>query len=114
MSKDRKLKNDQGEEIRFYAIPSDPRFELWLLLHFEGITAAILDPDLSKRLKKYLPKYEKSDGDHFAKTKNHLQTAYENARQLSKNREGSQVQNPFTAVGEVVEALIELAEQPKS
>ena len=116
MSKDRKLKNDQGAEIRFCAIPSDPCFELWLLLHFEGITAAILGPDLLKRLKKeeYMPKYEKSEGDHFAKTENRLETAYKNTSRLSQNREGSRVQNPFTAVDEVVKALMELAEQSKS
>jgi len=113
MAKDRKLKNDQGERIRFYAIPSVPRFELWLFLHFEGITAEISRFDLLKKLKKHMPEYDKSEGDHFATTKGRLETAHTNASKLSQNRNGSQVQNPFTAVDEVVRALMKLAEQSK-
>lgn len=60
MAKNHKLKNDQGEPIDFYAIPSAPCFELWLFLHFEGITTEISRFDLVKKLKKYMPKYEKT------------------------------------------------------
>ena len=114
MSKNRKLENDQGEKIEFYAIPSDPCFELWLLLHFEEFTAEISRSDLLKRLKKeHLPEYEKSGGGLFAETEDRLETAYTNASRISQNRNGSQVQNPFTAVDEVVKALMKLVLQPK-
>jgi hypothetical protein len=61
IARDRKLENDQGEKIGFYAIPSSPCFELWLLLHFEDIIAEISRDDLYKRLKKHMPGYEKSE-----------------------------------------------------
>ena len=107
----RKLKNDQGEEIEFYAIPSSPCFELWLLLHFEELTTEISGRDLLKRLKKHMPKYEKSNGEHFANTKARLATAYKNVVRLSGNRSGDKIRNPFTAIGEVVTALMQLAKQ---
>ena len=113
MAKDCKLINDQGEETRFYAIPSNPCFELWLLLHFEGITVEISRHDLSKKLEEYMPEYEKSGNCHFAKTKDCLKTAYKNASRLSQNRQRSQVQNPFTAVGEVVKTLMEMVKRSK-
>ena len=89
MSKDRRLKNDQGEKINFYAIPSAPCFELWLLIHFEEITVEISRHDLIKRLKKRMSGYEKSDECVFAKTKDSLERAYINASRLSQNRKGS-------------------------
>jgi len=110
MAKKRKLKNDQGKGIEFYAIPSAPCFELWLFLHFKLHTAKISRFDLLKKLKKRLLDYEKGGGYHFVATKDRLETAYTNVKQLSQNRKGPQVQNPFTAVDEVVKALMKLAE----
>jgi len=57
-----------------------------------------------------MPEYEKGGGYHFAATKDRLETAYTNVKQLSQNRKGPQVKNPFTAVDEVVKALMKLAE----
>jgi len=108
------LKNDQGNKIGFYAIPSSPCFELWLLLHFEELTVEISASDLLKKLKKCMPEYNKSDSDHFANTEACLATAYKNVARLSGNRIGSKIKNPFTAIDEVVKALMRLAEQSKS
>jgi hypothetical protein len=109
MAKDKKLKNDQGEKINFYAIPSLPCFELWLLLHFERITISIERYDVYKRLKKYIPVYDKGEG-HFIKTESFLGTAFKNANEISKNRNGQYVKNPYTGVYEVVNVLMKLAE----
>ncbi|MDR1874892.1 MAG: RloB family protein [Synergistaceae bacterium] len=111
MSKNRTLLNDQGQKIDFLAIPSVPCFELWLFLHFEGVTSQISRFNLLKRLKKYIPGYEKSATDHFEKTKDRLETAYRNTAQLSRNRNGPIIQNPFTAVDEVMKALMNLVKQ---
>jgi len=113
IDKDKKLKNDQGEEIRFYAIPSNPCFELWLLLHFMGIATEISRPDVYKKLKKHMPGYDKGEEGHFVETKELLETAYKNADMISQNRNGSQVTNPYTAIDEVVKTLMELAKQSK-
>jgi hypothetical protein len=110
-AKDLKLTNDQGERIRFYAIPSVPCFELWLYLHFNEITTEILRSDLLKMLKKHMPEYEKNAESLFVRTKAELTSAYKNAECLADNREGSRIRNPFTAVGEVVKDLMKLTER---
>jgi hypothetical protein len=104
------LKNDQGQNILFYAIPSVPCFELWLYLHFRAITTEISRFDLLKKLKEYIPGYEKGAECLFARTKAELATAYTNIAHLAQNRNGSRIQNPFTAVDEVVKNLTKLAE----
>jgi len=38
---------------------SNPKFEYWLLLHFEDGTAVISSQDCTARLKRYLPDYDK-------------------------------------------------------
>jgi hypothetical protein len=108
-AKNEQLTNDQGEKIQFYAIPSVPCFELWLYLHFSEITSEVSRFDLLRRLKEYMPAYEKSAEGHFAQTKANLTAAYENAERLARNRNGSKIQNPFTAVDEVVKDLMKLA-----
>jgi len=36
---DNTLRNDEKKLVRFFAVPSVPCFELWLLLHFENVLA---------------------------------------------------------------------------
>jgi hypothetical protein len=112
-AKSQQLINDQGERIYFYAIPSVPCFELWLYLHFNKITTEVSRSDLLKRLKKYMPAYEKGGEGHFVRTEAKLTTAYKNAERLKQNRNGSKIQNPFTAVDEVVKDLMKLAERSR-
>jgi hypothetical protein len=112
-AKNGQFTNDQGEKIQFYAVPSVPCFELWLYLHFSEITIEILRPDLLQRLERHMPAYNKSAEGHFAQTKANLTTAYKNAERLARNRNGSKIQNPFTAVDEVVKDLMKLAEHSR-
>jgi hypothetical protein len=113
MAKNGQLTNDQGEKIQFSAIPSVPCFELWLYLHFSEMTTEISRFDLLQRLKEYMPAYDKSAEGHFARTKANLAAAYENAERLAQNRNGTKIQNPFTAVDEVVKDLMKLAKRSR-
>jgi hypothetical protein len=107
-AKNLQLTNDQGQKIHFHAIPSVPCFELWLYLHFRATTTEVSRPDLLKKLRKYIPGYEKGSKGLFNLTKANLTTAYKNAERLAQNRNGLQIQNPFTAADEVVKNLTEL------
>ncbi|MGE3777954.1 MAG: RloB family protein [Pirellulaceae bacterium] len=73
------LKNDLGRRIRFVAIPSRPCFEFWLLLHFEDVRHLIHRDEATRRLRRYLPDYEKGYGRAFADIKSELETAINRA-----------------------------------
>lgn len=54
----------------FIAITSDPRFEYWILLHFERSTQLFNQPgDVESKLKKYLPNYKKDTKGLFSEIK---------------------------------------------
>jgi hypothetical protein len=47
------------EKHNYYFALSNPCFEYWLLLHFEKTTGSLTKSSCSKRLKRYLPDYDK-------------------------------------------------------
>ena len=49
----------QGEDNRGFAL-SNPRFEYWLLLHFEAGAGISSSRECSRRLRRHLPNYDKS------------------------------------------------------
>jgi hypothetical protein len=83
-----KLLSDEEEAVPFVAITSIPCFELWLLLHFQKVTHRIHRTTVVRELKKYLPDYEKGQGGHYARTKEHLAVAYANSVELAKLQDG--------------------------
>jgi hypothetical protein len=104
-AKDQKITNDQGKKVHFFAIPSDPCFELWFTLHYREVLSEIQGPDVLKLLKKDMPEYEKNLPDMFARTEIFLENAYKNVARLAGNRNEQKITNPFTAVDEVVKKL---------
>ena len=74
-----KIKNDNGQLIQFHTIASVPNFELWLLLHFEGIQHSIHRDEVLKRLKKYIPNYHKAILNCFSITQDKLNVAFRHA-----------------------------------
>lgn len=110
---DQKYKNDLKQPIRFTAIPSIPSFELWLLLHFDCITREIHRDEVVSLLRQpnRLPGYDKGQGGHFARTRVKLPVAFDHAAQLIAERERHGNENPFTAVGELVQRLIALGDR---
>lgn len=77
------LRNDLKQPVKFVAIPSRPSFEFWLLLHFEDVQHLIHRDEALRRLKRYLPDYDKDYGQAFAETKSELQIAIDRARILA-------------------------------
>lgn len=83
-----KILNDLGEPVRFYAIASIPCFEFWLLLHFEEVQHWLHRDDVYKKLKFYLPDYEKGKDNTFSATQAYLVIAKNRAKALVQYREG--------------------------
>lgn len=92
---------------------SNPRFELWPLLHFERCTRYASGPHVAEMLKKYMKNYEKSLD--CAKLTGLTSTAVKNASALDEmhrkngNEAGS---NPSTGVWELVRDLETHAKSP--
>ena len=92
-------------------ITSTPCIELWFLLHFEYTTARLSNNSVIKRLKKYLPKYEKNI-NIFPDIKDKVYEAIDRAKrlesfQLQNNKIISMVEaNPNTEMYKIVEELI--------
>lgn len=107
-SLDRKLKNDNKQLIRFQAIASIPSFELWLLLHYEDIQAPLHRDDVMRRLKQYIPGYEKGAGRAFATTCDRLVTATQRAEALATRFTAETDPEPYTAIKDLVKLLIAL------
>lgn len=108
-----KYKNNLKLPIRFTAIPSIPCFELWLLLHFDCITREIHRDEVVSLLRQpnRLPGYDKGQGGYFARTRDKLPVAFEYAERLVAERKRHGNENPFTAVGELVQRLIALGDR---
>jgi hypothetical protein len=61
-----------------------------------------------RRLKLYLPGYEKGSGNIFAITALHLAVAIQRAEALAQHFNAHTEPEPFTAIGELVNLLIKL------
>lgn len=110
ISLNNKFKNELGEPIGFSAIPSNPCFELWLLLHFIPITTEIQRDKVLSHLKHStrLPNYKKGKNGVFQSTKERLSAAFKNSDKLTKDSSISD--NPYTAVGDLVKYLMKLSD----
>ena len=107
-SLDRKLKNDAKQFIRFEAIASVPSFELWLLLHYEDIQAPLDRDDVMRRLKQYIPTYEKGASNVFANTRASLVIAIQRSEALALKFTADSAPEPYTGIAEVVKLLTAL------
>lgn len=103
-----KLRNDAKQPVAFHAIASIPSFELWLLLHFEDIKAPLYRDEVMRRLKLYIPAYEKGASNAFTITSEHLSVATQRAERLSLRFTAHTDPKPFTAIFELVRLLITL------
>lgn len=107
-SLDGKLKNDNKQFVRFQAIASVPSFELWLLLHYEDIQRPIHRDEVMQRLKNHIPDYEKGATRAFSITRERLSVATQRAEKLAKRFNARTEHEPFTAIVDLVELLINL------
>ena len=107
-SLDGELKNDARQFIRFKAIASVPSFELWLLLHFEDIRTPLHRDELMRRLRRYLPIYDKGASGAFAATRERLPIAIERAEALAERFGPHSAPEPYTAIVMLVNLLTTL------
>jgi len=100
----------------FFAIPSVPCFEYWLLLHFNYTTAPYTSVDsvsagdaVVKELRKYWPEYQKGSRDTFNYTfnlqKDELASAKQNAVRSLAQAQQNHTDNPSTTIYLVVDYL---------
>jgi hypothetical protein len=105
---DGRLLNDLKRPVEFRAIASVPSFELWLLLHYENIQAPIHRDEVMRRLKGYIPNYDKGAIGAFAATRTQLDTATQRAEFLAQRFTPYTEPAPFTGITELVKLLISL------
>lgn len=100
--------NNDNQPITFQAIPSVPCFELWVLLHYEDVQAALHRDRVLQKLKVYIPKYKKGNIGLFTKTRPDLQRAMDCANRLAGKHTAANGFQPYTAIGELVRLLISI------
>lgn len=95
---DKKLTNDQGKKVRFYAVPSVPNFEFWLLLHFQNVSAFMTREKVYAELKKpaCYPTYEKNSLTVFLDTKARTALAVQRAKSLRELYNAHSGTDPYT------------------
>ena len=94
---------------RFVAIPSVPCFELWFLLHYEAVTRELERDEARRRLKEYIPDYDKNLTNMFIRTSEQLETAYRNAARERALKAETGKDNPSTDMDILVKRLFEIA-----
>lgn len=109
-----KLKNNLKQRIEFCSIVSVPCFELWLLLHFENITDPLHRNEVVRRLKQYIPGYEKGSENIFTSTYPNLQAASQRSKSLAENHTAYSDPMPFTQIDKLVNILVGLASQSQT
>jgi hypothetical protein len=100
-----RLKNDEHRLVSFQAIASVPCFEVWLLLHFEDLHAALHRDEVYRRLKKHLPGYEKCLSGMWDKTKPDLEVAMQRAVARAHATTAHDGVETYTDMGLLVMAL---------
>ncbi|MCX8500400.1 MAG: RloB family protein [Alphaproteobacteria bacterium] len=102
------LKNATGKQIEFKVIPSNPCFELWLLLHYQEQNREDRRDIIVSKLEKHLKDYEKGGAGLFTQTKADWQLAASRAEQLPGRDDHT---NPSTRVDELVKRLHSLYQE---
>jgi hypothetical protein len=100
---DKKLRNDAGKFVRFFAVPSVPCFELWLLLHFQDQFAPLHHSEAIQRLKQFIPTYNK--GATYALTEPKIEEAIKRAANLRRQYTADSGTDPYTDVDTLVARL---------
>lgn len=104
-SLDRKLKNDENEQVVFKAIVSVPSFELWLLLHYANIQAYHHRDEVLRRLRVHIPNYEKGNDGLYTQTQGMLAIATSRAERLRTRFSRLPGEEAYTDVDELVSVL---------
>jgi predicted secreted protein len=93
---------------KFYAVPSWPCFEIWILLHFKYSTAPRNRHEAFDEVKKCYPAYTKGCKTVFDDLAHSLENALQNAQRLHGENTKNGSVNPATKMHELVNYLIGL------
>jgi len=107
-ARDKKLRNELNQAVRFEAIASVPCFELWLLLHFEDVLAPLHRTEVYQQLRQFFPDYDKGQAGHYAETRQHLNAATERAVFLATQFNAHHGTDPYTDIHSLVTLLTTL------
>lgn len=100
-----KLKNDFSKKIRFFAVPSVPCFELWLLIHFVEVHAFAHRDEIIARLGTHIAGYQKGSLGVYEFTEEHLDLATQRALRLRNQFRAEAGDEPYTSVDGLVGKL---------
>jgi hypothetical protein len=103
-----KTKGRNGVPIRFAAIPSDPCFDLWFLIHFEPITREEHRDEIQRLLKTFISGYSKGCRGMFSLTVGDIEKACKHAEVLRQRKRQTGNSNPSTDVDILVKRLNEI------
>ena len=107
----KELKSRKRHPIVFEAVPSNPCFELWLLLHFQNVSTLMHRNEVFKLIQHKLPGYEKGAKDVYSLTSDKLVQAIERARTMNSNASPYSKDAPYTGIASLVEHLQNLRKQ---
>ena len=113
LKKDKTLKNDFNELVDFIAIPSNPCFELWLLLHYRDLFTFIDRKQIFNYLGSHISCYRKSMKEIYKTTRCNLSIACKRATKINNNSDPNNKENCYCGVVILVNRLLELSEQYK-
>lgn len=100
---------DQGEVEHFDVGVSDPKFELWLLYHFEKGNGQRTPEEIDRKLKGYIQDYQKDIPKDLIDWKS-VKRAIENAKSKDKDYKGN-VNYPHSEIYRMLERMISIAEK---
>jgi hypothetical protein len=102
---DNTLRNDVKQLVRFYAVPTVPCFELWLLLHYQDQLAPLHRTEALSRLKAHIPGYAKGTTGIYALTEPRIGDANARAARLRSQFAPDDGNDPYTDVDTLVARL---------
>jgi hypothetical protein len=107
-----KFKNSDGDKVAFEAVASVPCFEVWLLMHFQDVTAWEHRDTVIRKLRTHIAGYDKGQTDTYARTSAFIVTA--KARAQSGRRQNDRLPGDaiYTEVDSVVDVLHGLIPEP--
>ena len=102
------LRNDFNNRITFKALPSNPCFELWLVLHYREVHNLPHRTELFAELTQRWGGYDKGATGMFARTKDLLPDACTRATALNEVSSPQSDEKGYTGVVTLVERVLKL------
>lgn len=111
LTKNKTIKNDFNKFIYFTAVPSNPCFELWLILHYRDVYDLPHRKYIFNELDIILNGYQKGASNIYDITKNNIQEACKRALFMNKQSNPLSNERGYTGVVYLVQRLIELGKK---